>query len=210
MSEQTVVISEMRAQHVEDVVRIHLQSFPNFFLTFMGAPFLRLLYSEILLAPDHVAFIAQERNDGAIVGFVAGVTQQSDFYLQLVRRRWFSFATASLGALFRRPTILPRLLRALRRPKSSREAVAQALLMSLAVVPDMSGVGIGQGLVNHFLATLKDNGVATVSLTTDRDENARANHFYQRLGFQIARVYETPEGRWLNEYVIDLGSFLPH
>jgi ribosomal protein S18 acetylase RimI-like enzyme len=82
--------------------------------------------------------------------------------------------------------------------------------MSLAVVPDMSGVGIGQGLVNHFLATLKDNGVATVSLTTDRDENARANHFYQRLGFQIARVYETPEGRWLNEYVIDLGSFLPH
>jgi len=197
-------ISPMEMRQVDRVVSIHICSFPGFFLTFLGPRFLHLLYSEIIAMPDSVALVALENEQ--VVGFVAGVTHQSSFYGQLVRRRLFAFARASLGAALRHPSIVPRLFRALSYSCSSQEAVAQALLMSIAVAPDAAGKGIGQQLVKAFLDEVQTRGINSVSLTTDRDNNKRANGFYQKLGFELARTYVTPEGRAMNEYVIRLDA----
>ena len=43
-----------------------------------------------------------------------------------------------------------------------------------------------------------------VNLTTDRLGNDAANRFYQQLGFTRSRTYVTPEGREMQEYLIDL------
>lgn len=43
-----------------------------------------------------------------------------------------------------------------------------------------------------------------MDLTTDRDNNEATNSFYQKLGFVCERTFMTPEGRAMNEYVIDL------
>jgi ribosomal protein S18 acetylase RimI-like enzyme len=206
VGEPSISIIPMQAEHVTDVVRVHLHSYLGFFQTFLGPKFLRILYSEILKAPDHVAFVAQD-NSGALIGFVVGVSHQSDFFARLARRRWFAFAIASLGAAIRRPKIIPRLFRALSYPKTSQAAAAQALLTDIAVVPEMNGRGIGQRLVTHLLIAMKQKNVDSVSLVTDRDANERVNRLYQRLGFQIARTYATPEGRWMNEYVINLTTW---
>jgi ribosomal protein S18 acetylase RimI-like enzyme len=115
-----------------------------------------------------------------------------------------AFARASLGAAIRRPSILPRLFRALTYSRTSEEAVAQAILMSIAVAPDAAGTGIGQRLVKAFLNEMRGKGIGSVSLTTDRDNNQRTNGFYQKLGFELAHTYITPEGRAMNEYVIQL------
>jgi ribosomal protein S18 acetylase RimI-like enzyme len=203
---EELFITPMQPHHIQDVVAIHLQSFPGFFLTFLGSKFLWLLYSEILNTADHIAFVAQDHT-GSITGFVVGVCHQSGFYTSLARRRWLAFAIASLGAVIRSPSIIPRLLRALSYPRASRSAAAQALLMSIAVAPAAAGRGIGQQLVMHFLSAMKQENVTSVSLTSDRDANERTNRFYQRLGFRIARTYVTPEGRWMNEYVIDLSNW---
>lgn len=157
--------------------------------------------------PDSVALVALK--DEQVVGFVVGVTHQSSFYGQLVRRRLFAFARVSLGAAIRQPSIIPRLFRALGYSRSSQEAVAQALLMSIAVAPDAAGVGIGQQLVKAFLDEMQARGITSVSLTTDRDNNERTNAFYQKLGFELARIYVTPEGRAMNEYLIQLGAVTP-
>jgi ribosomal protein S18 acetylase RimI-like enzyme len=203
-----ITIIPMRPEQVDDVVRVHLDSFPGYFLTCLGPRFLRPLYSEILKAPDHVAFVAQD-SSGTLVGFVAGVTHQSGFYTRLARQRWFAFAAASLGAVIRRPTIIPRLFRALSYPRASQAAAAQALLMSIGVEPGLHGHSVGQRLTTRFLVTMKQKGLPSVSLTTDRNANEHANSLYQRLGFQIARSYVTPEGRWMNEYIIDLSTWSP-
>lgn len=197
----------MEMRHTDDVVSIHLRSFPGFFLTFLGPCFLRLLYSEIIAIPDSVALVALENEQ--VVGFVAGVTQQSNFYGQLARRRLFAFAHASLSAAIRRPSIIPRLFRALNYSRSSQEAVAQAQLMSIAVSPDAVGKGIGQQLVKVFLDEMQAQGISSVSLTTDRVNNERVNSFYQKLGFELARTYVTPEGRAMNEYLIQLKAVIP-
>jgi ribosomal protein S18 acetylase RimI-like enzyme len=76
--------------------------------------------------------------------------------------------------------------------------------MSIAVRPEVEGQGIGQHLTTAFCQELSKRGVPAVCLTTDHDNNERVNQFYQRLGFQVYRVFTTPEGRAMNEYVISL------
>ncbi len=106
--------------------------------------------------------------------------------------------------MLKKPSIAPRLWRALRRPAETQESAAEACLMSIAVRPEAAGQGIGQQLVMAFCQELARQGAPAVCLTTDRNQNERTNHFYQQLGFSLSKTYVTPEGRAMNEYVIDL------
>lgn len=197
-----VIIRPMRQDDLPEVITVHLQSFPDFFLTFLGPKFLRLLYQHIMQAEDGIAFVAchYERLDG----FVAGVLHQSGFYRQLAQQHQWAFARASLRAVIKKPSIIPRLWRALRRSDETRTAAADACLMSIAVRPESEGQGIGQQLVKAFCRALEQQKAPAVCLTTDHDHNERVNQFYQRLGFQLHQVFTTPEGRVMNEYVIAL------
>jgi ribosomal protein S18 acetylase RimI-like enzyme len=198
-----VRLRSMAEADVPAVVDVHRRSFPDFFLTFLGPRFLRLLYREILREDGRGAFVAED-GAGRVVGFVAGVDRQVGFYRRLARRRWPAFALAAAAAALRRPSTIPRLFRALGRSKAGREAAAQALLMSIAVAPEVEGRGVGRALVAEFIEAMKRRGAAAVSLATDREGNDRVNRFYLGLGFRVARTYPTPEGRRMNEYVIDL------
>ena len=76
--------------------------------------------------------------------------------------------------------------------------------MSIAVLPEAQGKGIGQALVWAFLEEAAQRGLRQVDLTTDRDDNETTNRFYQNMGFVCERTFVTPEGRAMNEYVIGL------
>lgn len=195
-----LILRRMRSTDLVQVVDVHLASFPGFFLTFLGRRFLTLLYRAMAADPDGVVLVA--RRDGQLVGFVAGVLHQSGFYGRLIKRRWWQFALASLPGLTRNPTLFPRLVRALQRPLSTRQAAAEACLMSIAVRPEAENTGVGSQLVKAFCRELTARGARACCLTTDRDGNDRANTFYQRLGFQLGHSFVTPEGRPMNEYFI--------
>jgi ribosomal protein S18 acetylase RimI-like enzyme len=190
---------------IPGIVQVHLSSFQNFFLTFLGGRFLGLLYSEILKEPDHVCLVAVSPDD-KIVGFAFGIKNQVGLYKRLAKRKWFAFALASSGAAFRRPSIIPRLLRALRYDGKVKEASSPASLMSIAVAPEEKGKGTGKSLIKRFLNEMALKGVETICLTTDRDNNEDTNIFYQKIGFLKAREFETPEGRWMYEYTINLSA----
>lgn len=192
----------MTRADVPSVVTLHLAAFPNFFLSFLGPAFLRQLYRGILGDESGLAFVAQR--GGRLTGFVAGVASQSGFYRRLIKRHLIGFALASILPVLRRPAIVPRLLRALKKPAESADATASASLMSIAVDPSEAGKGTGQALVREFCRALRDRNVNAVCLTTDRDANDRTNVFYQRLGFTLGRQFTTAEGRRMNEYVMDL------
>lgn len=187
---------------VPAIVAVHLASFPGFFLTFLGARFLQLLYLGILRGANGVLFVAV--SDGVVVGFAAGVMRQSSFYRNLIWQQKWAFAVACLAAIVKRPTAIPRLWRALRMPDIVRQASAEACLMSIAVRPDAAGQGLGQQLVKAFCEELLTRGAPAVCLTTDRDHNDRVNWFYRQLGFQLSSTIVTPEGRALNEYYLPL------
>jgi len=199
-----MAIRDMRHEDIPVVVGIHLQSFPGFFLSFLGPRFLELLYEGIGRHPQGIALVSE--SDSGIDGFVAGVTDQSGFYKRLIKTRVVRFAAASLGAVLRRPRIIPRLVRALGQSRQSESSAAQACLMSIAVRPGVSGKGAGQALVSAFGEAMAARGIREYCLTTDREGNDRVNRFYLRLGFRLARTFVTPQGRAMNEYVLTLGD----
>ncbi|RLC98294.1 MAG: GNAT family N-acetyltransferase, partial [Chloroflexota bacterium] len=73
-----------------------------------------------------------------------------------------------------------------------------------AVLPAEQGKGIGQKLVHAFLKRASMQGARQVDLTTDLDDNEGTNLFYRQLGFRLERSFTTPEGREMNQYLIDL------
>jgi ribosomal protein S18 acetylase RimI-like enzyme len=137
-------------EDVTAIVAVYMDSFQHFFLTFLGARFLHALYSHTLALPEAVGFVAVDDVKG-LVGFVIGVTSQTGFYRKLLRDHWLDFALASAGLTLRRPTIIPRLLRALRKPEEAAKSAAECLLMSIAVRPDAPGYRWGERLVQSFL-----------------------------------------------------------
>jgi ribosomal protein S18 acetylase RimI-like enzyme len=198
MPPNDVAIRSMLESDVEAVVDIHLRTFPGFFLSFLGHDFLALLYRSIRDAPEGVALVAI--GEDGIQGFAAGVTSQESFYQRLVRRHWWRFAISALGAAIRRPSVIPRLFRALRRPSEARESAAAATLMSIGVRPESEGKGIGGLMIESFCREMATRGVTHICLTTDRDDNAHAIRFYERHGFRVTNSLVTPEGRAMIEY----------
>ena len=195
-------IRAARSGDVPQVVDVHLASFQNFFLSFLGGFFLECLYLAISEEPGGVLLLALSC-DGAVVGFVAGVPNLSRFYRRLVKTEWVRFGWASAGAALKRPSIIPRLWRARRASVDANQASCPATLMSIAVAPTFKGMGIGKSLVNRFLEEMATQGIQRICLATDRDNNAPTIGFYEGLNFVKKREYETPERRWLIEYMID-------
>lgn len=192
---------------VQSIVAVHREGFPGFFLTFLGPVFLRELYTATLTDPDGIGFVAVDQKT---IGFVIGTMHPAGFYRRLLYRHWWRFALASVPPALRRMSIIPRLLRAFSMPNKVVQQEGRGNLMSITVLPEAQGLGVGQALVLAFLNEASTRGLRHVDLTTDRDANEAANHFYQSLGFVCERTFVTPEGRAMNEYVIDMTSLPDH
>jgi ribosomal protein S18 acetylase RimI-like enzyme len=199
-------IREIQERDIPAVVEVHLASFQNFFLSFLGSAFLHRLYLEIAREPGRGFFVATQEQ--AVIGFAAGVPDLPGFYRRISWKKWLSFGLASTRAALSKPAIIPRLFRALTASKAAREAACPAALMSIAVAPEAKGAGAGRQLVHHFLQHMSHQGIRRVCLETDRDDNEATLRFYEGLGFQRIREHQTPEGRWMCEYVIDIDESL--
>lgn len=186
------------------VVKIHLQSFPAFFLSFLGPRFLELFYRSFLEDPSGIGFVAVNGN-GRVIGSVVGPMVPGGFFKRLIRRCWWAFSLASVSALLSRPWIAPRLLRALwyRGDAPDDGSVLRALLSSISVAPEAQGQGVGQELVNAWLFEVKRRGGLGAFLTTDAEDNEAVNRFYQRLGWKLGGFFTTAQGRRMNRYLYD-------
>ena len=197
------MIRQMNKEDVTMVVSLHLASFSGFFLSLLGPKFLRLYYCGVCAAPEGICYVFLN-TDRVAAGFVVGSSNPRGFYSRLLKRDWFRFSLASLGAIVRRPSSAGRIARALYHPGENPEGAEVAGLFSVAVHPELQGTGAGKELVTTFLNESKARGCSRVFLTTDRDDNVPANEFYRKLGFRIERQYETREGRRMNEYWISV------
>jgi ribosomal protein S18 acetylase RimI-like enzyme len=199
----TSLLVPMRPAHIPAVVQTHLLSFPGFFLSFLGPRFLSLYYAGICAAPEGIGLVSLNTL-GLPAGFVAGSSNPRGFYSILLKRDWLKFAFASVGAIIRKPSAMVRIARGLFHSEGNPVGDDVAGLFSIGVLPELQGTGAGKLLVQAFLHEAAMRRCKRVFLTTDRDANDAVNAFYQKLGFCIERQYETPEGRRMNEYWINL------
>jgi ribosomal protein S18 acetylase RimI-like enzyme len=202
-----IQISPMIRENTNEVAIVHTRSFKGFFLTFLGPRFLNELYGSIVQDPHGIAYVAER--DNTILGFVAGSACPTDLYRNMIRQRFLPFAWASLFGVIQKPSILPRLLRAFRKTSEENPVENSGMLMSIGVLPEAQGQGIGKKLVHAFLSDARQRGLDYVLLNTDADENFSTNEFYRKLGFLIHTTFTTPEGRRMHEYIISLSSSVP-
>jgi ribosomal protein S18 acetylase RimI-like enzyme len=198
------VLADLSKEHVRGAVDLHMQAFPDFFLTFLGRPFLSQLYLSYCDNSTTVALVAVSKARHEILGTVVGPLQPARFYKRILLRRWWRFGLAAVGAVLRKPSIVPRLMRAVRyRGDAPADGGERALLSSIAVSPAAQGAGVGGLLTKEFLGRVKAAGLPGAYLTTDAEDNDAVNAFYQRLGWKVEGAFTTPEKREMLHYTYD-------
>jgi len=193
-------VVEESPDRLDQIVAVHLDAFPGFFMTQLGRRFLRAYYRCVVQYEGGI--LLTEDRAGECIGFVAGFMEPAGFYRALRRRR-LRLAFAAGAGLVTRPWMIGTLLAdygraggAARQPAGPRTAE----LSSLGVKPTAAGGGLGSRLARGFIEAAGALGAEQVRLTTDTHGNDSVNAFYQRLGFTLVRNLEARRGRWLNEY----------
>ena len=194
-----VELKEADKAALDAVVRIHLQTFQGFFLTFMGKGFLKQLYRSYCDHPESGLLVALNE-ENVPVGFLAYSGALSDLYKYMIKRRLIPFGWYAAGAFFRKPKVFMRLVRAFLKPGESKREEAYVELASIGVSPEMKGAGIGSQLIDALKERVDLNRYAYINLETDAVDNEAANGFYVKNGFVLTRTFATAEGRQMNEY----------
>ncbi|MDO4562914.1 MAG: GNAT family N-acetyltransferase [Clostridia bacterium] len=184
---------------VAQIVDIHMQTFTGFFLTFLGRGFLKELYKGFCTHEKSGLIIA--RSENGVVGFLAFSEDLSAFYKYLIKKSLLPFMYYGLGAFFRKPAIMARLVRSFLKPAESKRAESYVELSSIGVSPEAENKHIGRRMLNKLLSMYDGSSeFEYIKLETDAVNNEKANHFYAANKFVLCDTYQTKEGRQMNEY----------
>ena len=185
-------------KELDDVVKIHVETFTEFFLTFLGKGFLKQMYKGFIAHENSGLIVA--KNEHGIVGVLAYSEDLSAFYRYLIKNRLIPFAWYSLGAAIRRPSAMVRLIRAFLKPGETKREEKYVELSSIGVSPEAKGQHIGSKMIDKLKEMFDADKFAYINLETDTVNNEGANAFYVKNGFVLIKTFETPEGRKMNEY----------
>lgn len=189
---------------VDAIVDIHMNTFTGFFLTFLGKGFLKQLYKGFMEHEKSGMIVAFEEDK--LIGFLAYSKELSEFYKYLIKRKLLLFVWYALGAFFRKPKVLFRLLRAFTYSEDSKRTEKYVELSSVGVLPSSKRMGVGSKMIEYLITIVDKDKFDYIKLETDRDNNDQVNSFYVKNGFELERSYETPEGRRMNEYRFYVGA----
>jgi ribosomal protein S18 acetylase RimI-like enzyme len=137
---------------------------------------------------------------GAVMGFVAYSFDYSGFYRMLMRRHAVRFALCASTAVVRHPSIIGRLFGAFGKSESVARDEKYVELASICVDPSCEGKGIGSALIESLIDLVDFDYYKYICLETDATNNDRANAFYEKNDFKLERIYQTKQGRLMNEY----------
>lgn len=193
-------ISDTETDVIADIVEIHLSTFQGFFLTFMGKGFLRQMYLSYCEHESSGLLIASDDEDQSTIGFLAYSSNMSDLYKYMLKKKLIYFTWYSIGAVFRKPAAFLRIIRAFLKPSEAKAEAPYVELSSIGVKPDIISEGVGSQLVEELKNRVNFSTFKYIKLETDAENNDLANHFYEKNGFELQRVFMTREGRKMNEF----------
>jgi ribosomal protein S18 acetylase RimI-like enzyme len=214
---------KMGRAHLQQVVALHEECFPGYYLTQLGPSFLKAMYAWYLESPEAIAHVAVG-DDGRLFGYVAGTIDGSNYRKSLFRKTWRPMLLALVKRLVSRPALTLRLvaerkdlawqgLTSIFGPGSGEEPEANtgldqrppsASLVSIGVKPSTRRSGVGTELSGLFLTEARKRGCEQVTLSV-RDDNLEARRFYKSMNWEETAISsETYHGRVSITYEKDL------
>lgn len=189
-----MIIRKATINDVDTIVEIHLNAFEGFFLTSLGAEFLRFYYSCFVRSNETVTMIAEE--NGVIYGFSASSKFCKGFNSRLIKSNLIAFGLLSFKLLLIKPISLLRLVKNLsKKGENVIDNEDYAELYSIGVCKSAQGKGVGKMLLLKSEQVMKEEGVTRVSLTTDFDNNEQAVGFYHSIGYETFYEFITYPNR---------------
>ncbi|MCD6519782.1 MAG: GNAT family N-acetyltransferase [Anaerolineae bacterium] len=195
-------IVPLRPEHAEAVAAIHAEGQPGTFLTSLGMPFLRALYTAMASSPSCLGFVAVEK--GEVIGIVVGTLTPGSVFKELLLGEGPGLILSTLGALFRHPRLIPRVLQTALYPGQAHAGPGEAEVLYFGVRADRRGEGIGRALFGRMIEVLRERGARAVGLTVD-ESNQVAKRFYRRWGMTPVHTF-TLYGRAMTWYTLPLGD----
>ncbi len=173
------------------IAKIHLKSFPNFFLSTLGYSFLKTYYKSCVKSKEAISICAIDQNDKKLLGFAVGCFKSVGFNKRLIFSNLLEYSYQAMILLFTKPIALIRLYKNLAKNFDKDDKGNYAELLSIGVSPNRNGLGIGQQLLTKFEYQVREKGINTLTLTTDADSNDSVLRFYKKSGYTVYYEFET-------------------
>jgi ribosomal protein S18 acetylase RimI-like enzyme len=79
-----------------------------------------------------------------------------------------------------------------------------AELLSIGVLPEKNGLGIGKKLLIKFENKVREKGINTITLTTDLESNDNVLNFYKKCGYKVYYDFITFPNRKMLKLIKEL------
>lgn len=195
---------KLRVDQSGQIAKIHLKSFPNFFLTTLGYSFLKTYYKSCSKSKEAISICAIDNETKKILGFAVGCLNSKGFYKKLIYSNLGAHFYQALILLCTKPLALIRLFKNLGKGNILSDKGNYAELLSIGMSPDQSGLGIGQNLLAKFENKVRKKGVNTITLTTDADSNDNVLKFYKKAGYTVYYDFITFPNRKMLKLIKEL------
>lgn len=177
-------IKKILKQDLTAVVEVHKDSFNGFFLTELGDNFLITYYNSLRTDPKAVLLGIYDDED--LLGFCAATSLSKGYNSYLVKSNLLTYIIVGTKILFSKPAAILRLVRNFSKSDSIIEDNGEyAELLSIGVLSNKQGFGIGKKLLLELEVELSKKGCVDLSLTTDFYNNEKTIKFYEGLGYKI-------------------------
>ena len=198
-NDDAVKFTKAQEVHIPGMAQCHIKSFPGRFMTEMGHHWLCALYRFFIKHRGGICRVAVDA-DGKVIGLaVGGNPYIRDEFLNsaLFRYPHLIFWKFFSKQLVRR-VLLQELARKLQRKrtavrpgntKAPNAGIRSGNLLSICVLPDCEGTGIGGKLIESFRLACKAEGYERLALSVD-SENNRAVAFYKKHGWHQSGISE--------------------
>jgi ribosomal protein S18 acetylase RimI-like enzyme len=178
----------------QELAKLHLKSFKDFFLSSLGEGFLNTYYKSCLKSKESIAICATDANDN-LIGFSIGCMYSKGFHKRLIKQNLLAFMLQGVIILCSNPKAIIRLGNNLGKNSDEKDDGNYAELLSIGVLPNYNGQGIGKELIKKFEEEAVNKGCSELALTTDFNENKKVLEFYKSTGYQVYYEFVTYPNR---------------
>ena len=90
-------------KRVSEMARLHLSTFPDYFLSMLGLPFMKAVYREYIEDPNAGIVIAEE--DGNLVGLLSYMDGTSQVPVNVINSHPLLFLYSAARLILRKPSL---------------------------------------------------------------------------------------------------------
>lgn len=173
------------------IANIHKTEISGGFLSSLSPAFLKRFYLALIESPASFCVITKE--NGQVVGFVAGTTNLNAFYQYFLSHYFFQSFFILLPNIFFPPqrdpakavTSFKKIIETLLYP-SKEQSLPKAELLTIAIIKEFQGKGVGGLLLEPFIVEMKKRNVDAFKVVVG-ESLPQAIAFYEKNGFTFVK-----------------------